>query len=103
VPVTGVTHTHSPVVPLLVFFLSKAFPVCTMSRLVTASPPFRFAFAAFQQRTPRFGVFLVQKVAFSSYEAACLPEVPGHVFLTMRRSMPWLMDSPWSSGDVAVP
>jgi hypothetical protein len=94
VPATSVTHTHSPVVPLLVFSLSKAFPVCTMRRLFTVSPPFRFASSAFQQPTLRFGVSLVQKVASSSCEAACLPEVRGHVSLTMRSSMPWLMDSP---------
>lgn len=93
-PTTGVTHTHSSVVPLLVFSLSKAFPVCTMRRLITVSPPFRFAPLAFQQATLRFGVSLVQKVVSPSCEVACLPEVCGHVSLTMRSSMPWLMDSP---------
>jgi hypothetical protein len=85
VPATDVTHVHSPVVPLLVFLPSKAFPVCTMRWLFTASPPFRFALPSFRNATLRFGVSLVQKVAFSSYEVACLPEVCGHVFLTMRR------------------
>ena len=67
------------------FFPSKAFPVCTMRWLVAASPPFRFAPPPLRKATLRFGVSLVQKVASSSREDACLPEVPGHVFLTMQR------------------